>query len=103
MEVEKHVMDDGIRFRIRGELDALSADTLRAPFTDVLHAGAQQVELDLTELELIDSSGAGAIVWMYKQLRQRSARLIILGLHGQPRTIFELLGLHRVFSMEKVA
>ena len=102
MEVDKDVSNDRIRFRIRGELDALSADSLRTPFTDVLN-DADHIELDLSDLQLIDSSGAGAIVWMYKQLRQRGASLTISGLRGQPRAIFELLGLDRVFTLEKVA
>ncbi|HZO16533.1 MAG TPA: STAS domain-containing protein, partial [Polyangiaceae bacterium] len=71
-------------------------------FTDVLN-DAHHIELDLSDLQLIDSSGAGAIVWMYKQLRQRGATLTISGLRGQPRAIFELLGLDRVFTLEKVA
>ena len=102
MEVDKDLSNDRIRFRIRGELDALSADSLRTPFTDVLN-DAHHIELDLSDLQLIDSSGAGAIVWMYKQLRQRGASLTISGLRGQPRAIFELLGLDRVFTLEKVA
>jgi anti-sigma B factor antagonist len=103
MEFDKNVTDDRVRFRIRGELDALSADLLRAPFSDVLRDQVGRVELDLSELKLIDSSGAGAIVWMYKQLRQRGRTLTIIGICGQPRAIFELLGLDRVFTLEKVA
>jgi anti-sigma B factor antagonist len=103
MQVAKTTTDDAVRFRISGDLDALSAESIRSPFRDALRDGVERVELDLSELELIDSSGAGAIVWMYKQLRQRGATLAIVGLHGQPRAIFRLLGLDRVFLVEQVA
>lgn len=99
MKLDKWVTGDSIRIRIQGELDALSAGTLRAELAGIPEAAPREVELDLGELKLIDSSGAGAIVWLYKQLQRTGARLCVAGLNGQPRVVFELLGLNRVIAL----
>lgn len=99
MRLERSVSGDAIQFRIFGDLDAVSAGTLRSAFAAVPDEHPREVELDLQELKLIDSSGAGAIVWLFKQLRQNGSKLRVSGLNGQPRVVFDLLGLSRVFQI----
>jgi anti-sigma B factor antagonist len=99
MKLERWATGDAIHFRIHGDLDALSAGALRSAFATVPDERPREVELDLKELKLIDSSGAGAIVWLFKQLRRHGSDLRVSGLNGQPRAVFEILGLNRVFRV----
>jgi anti-sigma B factor antagonist len=85
--------------RVRGELDALSCPELR-PVLDVLgQAGKRTVTVDLSELRLIDSSGVGAMVSLYKRVRANGGEVRFVGVTAQPLMIFKLLRLDRAFEL----
>ena len=84
---------------IRGELDALSAPELR-PIMDQLVADApEQVMVELSELRLVDSSGVGALVSLYKRVRAYGGSVTFAGVTAQPLVIFKLLRLDVVFGL----
>jgi anti-sigma B factor antagonist len=94
-------IDDGEEtiLEIHGTLDALSAPELR-PVVDALVAERKRsIKLDLSSLRLIDSSGVGLIVSLFRRIHPDGGRLEIVGLSEQPRAIFRLLRLDRVFSV----
>ena len=84
--------------RLSGELDVLSCPELR-PFLDALatHEG-WNVTVDLSELRLIDSSGVGVLVSLYKRVRARGGTVRFVGVTAQPLAIFKLLRLDRAFE-----
>jgi anti-sigma B factor antagonist len=85
--------------RVRGELDALSCSELR-PVLDALAAQGQcSVVVDLSELRLIDSSGVGVLVSLYKRVRANGGQVKFLGVTAQPLVIFKLLRLDRAFEI----
>jgi anti-sigma B factor antagonist len=73
--------------RIEGELDALSVVELRPIIGQVV---------DLSRLRLIDSSGVGAIVALFKVVREYGGNLVVDGVRDQPLAILRLLRLDRV-------
>jgi anti-sigma B factor antagonist len=56
------------------------------------------VEVDLSRLRIVDSSGVGALVSLYKRLRAQGGEMVVSGLQNQPLAIFRLLRLDRVMS-----
>jgi anti-sigma B factor antagonist len=91
--------------RVRGELDALSCHQLRLVL-DMLAAQAAQapqgkcvVIVDLSELRLIDSSGVGVMVSLYKRVRANGGEVRFVGVTAQPLVIFKLLRLDRAFEL----
>lgn len=100
MKVQHEDLPHAVRLRIEGGLDAVSAPELRASIEALAASEPKDVELDLSGLGLIDSSGIGAIVMLFKRLRERDRELSVHGLHGQPRAVFELLRLDRVFRID---
>lgn len=85
------------RLRIRGELTALSVPALREQLEAISLEGPAWLQVDLSLLTLIDSSGVGALVRLFKQLRRRGGDLSVLGLTGQPKLVFQTMGLDRLF------
>jgi anti-sigma B factor antagonist len=84
--------------RIEGALDAVSTPEIR-PMIDALVAEQRPaVTVDLSSLRLIDSSGVGAIVSLYKRMRAQGGQVTVKGLRDQPLAIFRLLRLDRVFT-----
>jgi len=85
-----------IRLSIEGDLDAVTVSDLRAEIEKLLMRQIGRVEVDLSQLRMLDSSGVGALVSLYKQVRARGGEVVVLGLRDQPLAIFRLLRLDRV-------
>jgi anti-sigma B factor antagonist len=84
---------------IDGTLDAVTAPELRSVVDQLVNERRREVTLDLTSLRLIDSSGVGVIVSLFKRIRANGGQVKITGLRDQPRAIFRLLRLDRVFPV----
>lgn len=84
---------------IHGPFDALAAERMRNKFENIISAGEEDVILDLTGVDFVDSSGIGAIVFLYKRLTSQSRMLQLSGLHGQPRDLFKFLRIDRTIKL----
>src|SRR4029079_16911478 len=84
------------RLAIEGELDAVTVSELRADIEKLLSRRPTRVELDLSLLRMVDSSGVGALVSLYKRVRAQGGDVVVMGLRDQPLAIFRLLRLDRV-------
>jgi anti-sigma B factor antagonist len=82
--------------RIEGELDAISVVDLRPVISKISGDKPAQVLVDLSRLRLIDSSGVGAIVALFKAVRAYGGSLGVVGVRDQPLAILRLLHLDRV-------
>lgn len=82
--------------RIEGELDANSVVELRPIIGKIGEEQPSQVLVDLSALRLIDSSGVGAIVALFKVVRAYGGTLDVVGVRDQPLAILRLLHLDRV-------
>ncbi len=85
------------RLLISGVLDALSASELRATLDQLIGARTKSIVIDVAGLVFIDSSGVAALVSLFKRARSYGGRVVIQGAVDQPRAVFKLLSLHRVF------
>jgi anti-sigma B factor antagonist len=89
--------EDGLtRLVIEGELDAVSVSDLRADLEKLLARQPARVDIDLSRLRMVDSSGVGALVSLYKRVRAQGGSVVVSGLRDQPLAIFRLLRLDRV-------
>lgn len=85
--------------RVSGELDALSSPELRPLLDSLARDRRSPITVDLSELRLIDSSGVGALVSLYKRVRANGGTVRFVGVADQPLVIFKLLRLDRVFAL----
>lgn len=84
---------------IDGTLDAVTAPDLRNVVDQLVNERRKSVTLELSSLRLIDSSGVGVIVSLFKRVRAYGGQVKIQNLRDQPRAIFRLLRLDRVFPV----
>lgn len=77
---------------LSGEMDAHGCNQIK-PILEEIVATVQtkNVLLDLNDVDFIDSSGIGAIVYLFKRLKAQHQSLVIRGVHGQPKELMELL------------
>lgn len=90
---------DETTLEIEGTLDAVTAPDLRSVVDLLVNERRKEVTLELSSLRLIDSSGVGVIVSLFKRIRANGGQVKIVGLRDQPRAIFRLLRLDRVFPV----
>ena len=84
--------------RFEGALDALTVGDVRAAIEKVIAERPKMVTVDLGGLTLLDSSGVGAIVSLFKRLKAQGGQMRVVGAIGQPLAVLKLLKLDGVFG-----
>jgi anti-sigma B factor antagonist len=85
---------------IGGELDASSAQDLRPVIGRIGEDRPTKVLVDLSHLRLIDSTGVGTIVALFKTVMAYEGSLALVGVQDQPLAILRLLRLDRVLMRD---
>jgi anti-sigma B factor antagonist len=101
MEYRSSTNGDTATLQILGELDALTVPEIRPELDRIVSDGTQRVVVDLTGLRLVDSSGVGAIVSLFKRVRAEGREFDVTGVQGQPLQIFQVLRLDHVFRLKR--
>lgn len=85
---------------LSGDFDALNINQIRQQLEDVACKNeANRIILDLSHVNFIDSSGIGAIVFLFKRLHKEKRQLELIGAQGQPRQLLELLRIHQAMPV----
>jgi anti-sigma B factor antagonist len=91
--------NDDTTLKVRGSLDINSAPALAEEIDRIIAARPPRVVVDLSMLDLIDSSGVAALVKLYKGVRNANGLMTISGARDQPLAIFKLLRMDKVFNL----
>lgn len=87
------------RLEIDGALDALTVRDIRPIIDAVVADRPKRVTVDLEKLNLIDSSGVGAIVSLFKRVKANGGEMKVVGAREQPLAVLKLLKLDGVFGL----
>lgn len=85
--------------RIETDMDAERVASLRLEFEELAKSD-EDVAVDISRVRFIDSSGVGALVFLFKRLRTRERKLLIHGAQGQPLRLFVQLRLTFLLSSD---
>ena len=101
MKIERIITEsEDLIIELHGDFDALGSTEIRSELEKLAHQSSPEyVFLDLQNVSFIDSSGVGAIVFLYKRLKENQRKLRITGAHGQPRELLELLRIHKAIPV----
>ena len=80
---------------VRASLDAHTAAELKPIVVEIADSGAKKVVVDLEHLKLIDSSGVGVLISLFKRVRAAGGQVCFAGVKAQPKEVFRLLRLDR--------
>ena len=81
------------------ELVAANAAQVRDDIRAALPPTCLNLELDLSSLSFLDSSGLGALISLHKTLRLRDGIMRLIKPAANVQQILELTRLHRVFEV----
>lgn len=93
--------DDGgqSRLQIEGALDALTVRDVRQTIDAVVADQPHRVTVDLDRVTMIDSTGVGAIVSLFKRITAQGGQVVVVSAHDQPLAVLKLLKLDVVFGL----
>jgi anti-sigma B factor antagonist len=84
---------------LQGNLDAATAAGLKQEVVAIADAKKTKVAVDLAQLTLIDSTGVGVLISLFKRVRALGGAVHFAGLVAQPKEIFRLLRLDRSLDL----
>jgi anti-sigma B factor antagonist len=88
-----------ITIRVR-RLDAASARDFKLECEAAWQAATDVVEIDLGQVDFVDSSGIGALLSVYKRLPPQSGGVKLVRVKPAVQSVIELLRLHRIFEIQ---
>lgn len=92
---------DALILRLSGEMDAQGCVDIRPSLEQVSESEQRSnVVIDLKQVSFLDSSGIGAIVFLFKRLKAKGRALEIVGVQGQLRELMELLRIGTRFQSQ---
>jgi anti-sigma B factor antagonist len=94
--------DDVIDVTLAGELDATTAGDLSPTLGVLGERRPSRVNVDLSQLRMIDTIGLGVLVGFYKRLRQHGGHVMLRRPRGQPLAILLLARLERMIERPEI-
>lgn len=88
-------------FKVVGEIDAFTAPVLRERLAAVENVDGLKAELDLSEVDYMDSTGLGVFVGFYKAVSANGGHVKITGLNKRLNRLFEITGLNEIIDIEQ--
>ena len=77
--------------KLSGEMDALGCSKIRPNLEALARQQHRHTVVDINQISFIDSSGIGAIVFLFKRLKEQGRSMEIIGVQGQPQELMKLL------------
>ena len=101
MELQVELMEENSmqRFKIVGEIDAFTAPKLREKLDSMVKTEGMQVELDIADVNYMDSTGLGVFVGFYKSVKAIGGHVRITGVNSRLQRLFEITGLGDVMDI----
>lgn len=85
------MLDDGYEvLAMSGECDLYSAPLFAASILAMIHKGARKLEIDMSKIHYLDSTGVGSIIRIIQAMRERRGRVRFRGIAGMPRRVLRL-------------
>jgi anti-anti-sigma factor len=94
------VEGSGVIVQLVGELDLSTVAVFVDAIDDVLEQQPRKVELDLSDLSFIDSSGVGAYVTAFRRAMKQGTRLSVGARSALVQRVLELSGVEEALAAE---
>jgi anti-sigma B factor antagonist len=100
MKIERSLVADKIPvLRLSGELDLGSVPEVRRAIRGLIDEGQVNFEINLTQLEFIDSSGLGVLVGGLARVREKEGEIKIVCANRRILRVFEMTRLTQLFEI----
>ena len=83
---------------LQGRLDVMNAPRFETMLTEEVQRGETSFILDLARLDYISSAGLRTLLVMAKRIQAQHGSLLLCGLCGGVREVFEVSGFSKIFT-----
>lgn len=91
-----------LKIRLNGEIDHHSAVATRTEIDSMIFRNRPQVlEMDLSEVDFMDSSGLGLIMGRYSIMNDLGGKVTVVNPSDRVEKIIRLAGLDKIIKIEK--
>lgn len=98
-DIEVIERDECAVLAVTGELDVATAPRLRQEAVRLSAAGNNNLVVDLSGVDFLDSTGLGVIVGVVKRVRTHGGELAVAGAENHVRKVFEITRISDVLPM----
>ena len=99
LQIKVRKLGDIAVIELNGEVDAYTCSRLRETIIEAIENGADNLVVDMKEVDYIDSSGLGTLVGGLKRVSERQGVIAIVCTNPQIRKVFDIPGLVKVFPI----
>jgi anti-sigma B factor antagonist len=83
---------------IEGRITVNNSDEMRRKLLAALRSSPAQVTVDLSQATYMDLSGLATLLESVRIARKQGTRLVLAGVSGQPRSLFQIGQLESLFE-----
>jgi len=99
MELKIRKNGDNYIIDVNGEMDLYNSYKLKELVMKMLEKKVEHFIINLENVDYIDSSGIGALIYICSTIKKMNFRLIITNIHGSVKKVIELTKLMGYFPI----
>ena len=103
MKIEPTQLEKAVLLKVSGRMDAENAHEFEEACDQWIIKGTRHLIAELDELQYVSSMGLRSFLAVAQKLQSNSGSLILCGLKGLPRQVFEMTRLIGVFPVYESA
>ena len=103
MEIISNVKDGNLYVKLSGDIDHHTAKAVRDSVDNLIRKhNPAELELDLSAVEFMDSSGLGLVLGRYKKQTDMGAKMKIVNPTKRVMQILQLAGVEKIVRIERM-
>ncbi|MCJ7842198.1 anti-sigma factor antagonist [Lederbergia sp. NSJ-179] len=99
ISIDVQEMESIISAKLAGEIDAYTAPKVREALLPLAEQSGIKIVVDLTDVHYMDSTGLGVFVGLFKTLKKYDGKLVLKGMSGRLKRLFDITGLTDVMDV----
>ncbi|HON14946.1 MAG TPA: STAS domain-containing protein [Spirochaetota bacterium] len=99
MEIDIKESEQLVVIKVIGDIEMMSIKTFKEMLFEVGQNSDKNIEIDLSEVDYIDSSGVGVLISMLKLQKKKGKELIIQKVSSKVLNVLKLSSLSDVFNL----
>lgn len=99
MELKMRKNKDVFIIDVSGEMDLYNSYKLKELVMKMMERQVKSVVINMEAVDYIDSSGIGALIYIYSTMKKASCQLYMTNIHGSVKKVIELTKLMGYFPI----
>ncbi len=99
MEIDVQERDNSVFLKVHGDIEMMSIKIFKQKLFEIGQNTDKDIEIDLSEVDYIDSSGVGVLISLLKLQKKKEKELIIEKVSSKVLNVLKLSSLSDVFNL----